>query len=162
MSSYVQVDATTPSMVGSANLGAIASVLAVVCKCGRNNSQQRWPITRVGLSREVVALLSPRRPCVMHVRGPSNVEKAAKMAPTLLCYFAVITEQKKCWESLVQKFDRFETLRNNSQQHSTICNRMCKQMQHVDIQQCWELLTNNVASGLYFLKNDCGLKYFRY
>ena len=72
----------------------------------------------------------------MHVRGPSNVEKAAKMAPTLLCYFAVITEQKKCWELLVQKFDRFETVRNNSQQHSTICNRMCKQMQHVDIQQC--------------------------
>ena len=145
-------------MVGSANLGAIASVLAVVCKCGCNNSQQRWPIARVGLSREVVALLSPRRPCVMHVRGPSNVEKAAKMVPTLLCYFAVITEQKKCLELWVQVW----TVWNFAQQLPTTSNIMCKQMQHVDIQQCWELLTNNVASGLYFLKNDSCLKYFRY
>ena len=129
MSSYVQTDATTPSMVGPANLGAIASVLAVVCKCACNNSEQRWPITRVGLSRGVVALLSPRRPCVMYVRGPSNVEKAAKMAPTLLCYFAVITEQKKCWEFLVQKFDRFETLRNN-------CANKCNMWISNNVESC--------------------------
>ena len=107
-------------MVGSANLGAIASVLAVVCKCGCNNSQQRWPIARVGLSREVVALLSPRRPCVMHVRGPSNVEKAAKMVPTLLCYFAVITEQKKCLELWAQVW----TVWNFAQQLPTTLNNM--------------------------------------
>ena len=45
-----------------------------------------------------------------------------------------LTEQKKCWELLAQNFDRFQTLRNNSQQHATICN----------IQQFRELLTNNV------------------
>ena len=151
----MQTDATTPNIVGPADLGAVASVLAVVCKCGCNNSQQRWPIMRVGLSLEVVALLSPRRPRVMHVRVPNNVGRTLKTVPTLLFYFAVITEQKKCWELLAQKFDQFQTLRNNSQQHSTIFNRGCKRMQHVDIQHCWELLTNTVASvcvGLYFLK----------
>ena len=45
-----------------------------------------------------------------------------------------LTEQKKCWELLAQNFDRFQTLRNNCQQHATTRN----------IQQCWELLTNNV------------------
>ena len=91
----------------------------------------------------------------MHVRVPNNVGRALKTVPTLMFYFAVITEQKKCWELLAQKFDQFQTLRNNSQQHSTTCNRACKRMQHVDIQQFWELLTNTVASvciGLYFLK----------
>ena len=32
----------------------------------------------------------------------------------------------QCW-----KFDRFQTLRNNYQQHATTCNRVCKQTQHV-------------------------------
>ena len=91
----------------------------------------------------------------MHLRIPNNVGRALKTVPTLLFYFAVITEQKKYWELLAQKFDQFQTLHNNSQQHSTTCNRGCKRMQHVDIQQFWELLTNTVASvciGLYFLK----------
>ena len=39
---------------------------------------------------------------------------------------------------------------NNSQQcwnlHATTCNRLCKRMQHItSMQQCWELLVNNVA-----------------
>ena len=51
----------------------------------------------------------------------------------------MIMEQKKCWQLLAEKFDRFQTLRNNMQQEvqtDTTCN----------IQQCWELLANNVAS----------------
>ena len=91
----------------------------------------------------------------MHVRVPNNVGRALKTVLTLLFYFAVITKQKKCWELLAEKFDQFQNLRNNSQQHSTTCNRMCKLMQHVDIQQCWELLINTVASVcmvVYFLK----------
>ena len=59
---------------------------------------------------------------------------------------------KKCWELLAEKFDRFQTLRNNMQQEvqtDTTCN----------IQQCWELLANNVAfvfAGLkeLFLKSS--------
>ena len=32
---------------------------------------------------------------------------------------------------LAQKFDRFQTLRNNCQQHLTTCNRGCERTQHV-------------------------------
>ena len=85
----------------------------------------------------------------MHVRVPNNVGRALKTVPTLLFCFAVITEQKKYWKLLAQTFDQFQTLRNNSQHHSTTCNRGCKRMQHVDIQQFWEL---SVCIGLYFLK----------
>ena len=60
-------------------------------------------------------------PSIMHVRGFNNVGRAVKTDPKLLRYASVITEQKKCWELLAQKFDRFQTLRNNSQQHATGC-----------------------------------------
>ena len=73
----------------------------------------------VGLSREVIALLSPRRSCVMSVPGPNNVGKAVQTDPALLLYASAIMEQKKCCEFLAQKFARFQTLRNNSQQHAT-------------------------------------------
>ena len=44
---------------------------------------------------------------------------------------AAITEQKKCWELLAEKFDWFQSLRNNTQQHPTTCNRVRKRTQHV-------------------------------
>ena len=75
----------------------------------------------------------------MRMRGPNNVERAVQTDPTLLRYASAITEQKKCWELLAEKFDRFQTSRNNMQQGvqtDATCN----------IQQCWELLVNNVAS----------------
>ena len=34
----------------------------------------------------------------------------------MLRYASAITEQKKCWELLADKFDRSQTLRNNIQQ----------------------------------------------
>ena len=55
----------------------------------------------------------------MRVRGPNNVGRAVQADPTLLRYASAITEQKKCWELLVQKFDRFKvcaTTPNNMQQ----------------------------------------------
>ena len=55
----------------------------------------------------------------MSVRGPNNVGRAVKWDPTLLRYASAITEQKKCWELLAETFDRFQTLRNNIQQHAT-------------------------------------------
>ena len=62
----------------------------------------------------------------MSVRGPNNVGRAVQTDPTLLRYASAITEQKKCWELLAEKFDRFQTLRNsttrnNIQQHATGC-----------------------------------------
>ena len=78
---------------------------------------------------------------------PQLVGRAVQTDPTLLHYASAITEQKKCWELLAEKFDRFQTLRNNMQQGvqtDGTCN----------IQQCWELLANNVASVCTGLKKN--------
>ena len=69
----------------------------------------------------------------MSVRGPNNVGRAVQTDPTLLRYASAITEQKKCWELLAEKFDRFQTVRDNTQQ-GVQTDATC------DIQQCWELL----------------------
>ena len=74
----------------------------------------------------------------MRVRGLITVCRAVQTDPTLLRYALEITEQKKCWQFLAQMCDRFQSLRNNSQQHATSCNRVCKRTQHVT--------SNNVAS----------------
>ena len=73
------------------------------------------------------------KPCVMSVRGHNNVGRAVQTDPTLLRYASAITEQKKCWELLAEKFDRFQTLRNNTQQQPTTCNRVDATC---NIQQC--------------------------
>ena len=94
------------------------------CANGCNNSQQVWDLQCI-VGR--IQLISQQR------------WKSCQTDPTLLRYASAITEQKKCWELLAEKFDRFQTLRNNIQQGvqtDATCN----------IQQCWELLTNNVAS----------------
>ena len=81
----------------------------------------------------------------MSMCGPNNVGRAVQTDPTLLRYASAITEQKKCWELLAEKFDRYQTLRNDMQQGvqtDTRCN----------IQQFWELLANNVASVCMGLK----------
>ena len=57
----------------------------------------------------------------MSVCGPNNVGRAVQMDLTLLRYASAITEQKKCRDLLAEKFDRFQTLRNNIQQHATWC-----------------------------------------
>ena len=73
------------------------------------------------------------------MRGPNNVGRAVQTDPTLLRYASAITEQRKCWELLAEKFDRFQTLLNNIQQ-GVETDATCI------IQQCWELLANKVAS----------------
>ena len=50
----------------------------------------------------------------MRVRGPNNVGRAVQTDLTLLRYASAITKQKKCWELLAEKFDRFQTLRNDT------------------------------------------------
>ena len=103
---------------------------------GCNNSQQCWDLQCIVGRIQPISLC---KPCVMSVRGPSNVGRAVQTDPTLLRHASAITEQKKCWEFLAEKFDRFQTLRNKQQrgvQTDATCN----------IQQCWELLVNNFAS----------------
>ena len=87
----------------------------------------------------------------MSVRGPNNVGGAVQTDPTLLCYASAIREQKKCWELLAEKFERFQTLRNNTQQHPTTCNRVCKRTQHVtsnNVESCWSTMLRPFAWGL--------------
>ena len=57
----------------------------------------------------------------MSVRGPNNVGRTVQTDPTFLRYTSAITEQKRCWELLAEKVDRFQTLRSNTQQHATGC-----------------------------------------
>ena len=85
---------------------------------GCNNSQQVMDLQCIVGRIQPIGLCNP---CVISVRGPYNVGRTVKTDPTLLRYAPAITEQKKCWELLAEKFDRFQTLRNNSQQHATGC-----------------------------------------
>ena len=55
----------------------------------------------------------------MRVRGSNNVGRAVQIIVALRFGDH---GTNKCWELLVQKFDRFQTLgNNNSQQHATGC-----------------------------------------
>ena len=106
------------------------------CVNGCNNSQHCWDLQCIVGRIQPIILL---RPCVMSARGSSNVGRAVQTDPTFLRYTSAITEQKKCWELLAEKSDRFQTLHNNTQQHPTTCKRVCKRTQHVT--------SNNVGSS---------------
>ena len=103
---------------------------------GSSNSQQCWDLQCIVGRIQPISLC---KPCVMRARGPDNVGRAVQTDPTLLRYTSAITEQRKCWELLAEKIDRFQTLLNNIQQ-GVQTDATCI------IQQCWELLANNVAS----------------
>ena len=94
--------------------------------------------------------ISRWKPCVMSMRGPNKVGRAVQTDPTLLRYASAITEQKKCWELLAEKFDRFQTLRNNMQQHATTCNRVYKWTQHVtsnDVGSWWSTTAKKILQS---------------
>ena len=131
VSSSGQTDATTPNTVAPTMLGVVVCVLAVVCK----RMQQLPTIWDLQCMVGRIQPISLCKPCVMRARGPNNVGRAVQTDPTLLRYASAITKQKKCWELLAEKFDRFQTLCNNTQQHPTTCNRLCKYTT-CNIQQC--------------------------
>ena len=74
--------------------------------------------------------------------GPNSVGRAVQTDPALFRNAAAITEQKNVGSCLLKSLTGFKlcaTTRNNMQQGvqtDATCN----------IQQCWELLVNNVAS----------------
>ena len=73
--------------------------------------------------------------------------------PTLLRYASAITEQKKCWELLAETFDRFQTLRNNTQ---LTCNRVSQRTQHVtsnNAGSCWSTMLRPFARSLRVLSS---------
>ena len=111
------------------------------CANGCNNFEQVWDLQCI-VGR--MQPLSPCNLCVMSVREPSNVGRAVLTDPTLLRYASAITEQKKCWELLAEKFDRFQTLR-----------RVCKRTQHVtsnNVGSCWPTMLLQFARGFRCLK----------
>ena len=120
-----------------------------------NNSGQCWDLQCIVRRIQPIRLW---RPCVMRVRGPNNVGRAVQTNPTLLRYASAITEQKKCWELLVQNFELFQTLRNNTQQHATTSNRVYKRTQHVtsnNVVGCWLAMLHLFARGMIHKKPPC-------
>ena len=118
------------------------------CAIGCNNSQQCWDLQCIVGRIQPISLC---KPCVMSVRGPNNVGRAVQTDPTLLRYASAITEQKKCWELLAEKLDRVQTLRSNTHQHPTTCNRVCRQTQHVtsnNVGSCWPTILRPFVRGL--------------
>ena len=90
----------------------------------------------------------------MSVRGPNSVGKAVQTDPTLLRYASAITKQQKCWELLAEKFDWFQALHNNTQQHPSTCNSVCKRTQHVttdNIGSCWAKMLRPFARSLILI-----------
>ena len=103
----METDATAPNTV----LGVVVSMLAVMCKRMQQLPamlEQCWPIM-CDPSHKVIALLT--------------VSKVTTCDASTLCYALATMEQNKCWELLAQRFNRFETFHNNSQQYATTCNR---------------------------------------
>ena len=98
------------------------------CANRRNNSQRCWDLQCIVGRIQPISLC---KQCLMSMRGPNNVGRAVKMDPTLLHYASAITQQKKCWELLAEKFDWFQILRNNTQQHATGCanDQQCNNQQ---------------------------------
>ena len=118
-------------------LGVVACVLAVVWKRMQQLPTMLGPAVHRGKDTTHKSLIC--KLCVISVRGPNNVGRAVQTDPTLLRYASAIKEQKKGWELLAEKFDRFQTLCNNSQQHATTCNNMQQGVQSdatCNIQQC--------------------------
>ena len=122
-------------------LGFVVSVLAVVYR-----QMQHLLPTMLGPAVHVVGRIQP-----IHVR---------LWRPSVMCYVcdwpqqcwksnsvvlwqSRIMEQKKCWELLAQKFNCFQTLHNNSQQHATTTYNIMQKGAQTDatckkcnIQQC--------------------------
>ena len=66
--------------------------------------------------------------------------------PTLLRYASAIIEQKKCWEFLAKKSDRFKLCAA----FPTTCNRVCKRTEHVTsnkVGRCWPTMLRPFPRG---------------
>ena len=75
-----------------------------------NNSQQRWDLQCI---MERIQSTRFWRPSGMHVCGLKEVGRAVQKVLNLWPYTLAITEQKKCWELLAQKYDQFNLLSPN-------------------------------------------------
>ena len=122
----MQTDATTSNIVAPTMLGVVASMLAVMCKRMQQLPTLLEPTVHRGKDTMCNERVWPQQ-CWKSCANGSNI-------------VALRLDDHGTKEMLgVEKFDWFQTLRNNMQQGvqtDATCN----------IQQCWELLANNVAS----------------
>ena len=102
------------------------------CANGCNNSQQCWPITRsycVAVSKEIVC---------NERAWPQQCWKSCTNGSNIVALRFGDHGTKEMFGAVGLKVCRFQTLRNNYQQHATTCNRLYKRTQHVT--------SNNVAT----------------
>ena len=94
-------------------LGVVASVLAVAFKRMQQLPTMLGSAVQHGKNTTHKTLESM---CNAHA-WPQQCWKsrAVQLDPTLLRYPSANTEKTKCWELLAQNFNRFQTLRKNSQ-----------------------------------------------
>ena len=81
--------------------------------------------------------------------APKMSEEVCKWMQYCCTTLRPITEQKNFWQFLVKKFDQFQTLCSNSQQHATTCNSVCKWTQNLTSKyfgSCWP---KGLFTGLY-------------
>ena len=137
-------------MQTEAEISNIVAVLEVVCK----RVQQLPTIWDLQCIVGRIQPIKLWRPCVLRLRGPSNVGRAVQTDPKLLRYASVITEQKKCWEWVVGS--KVWPVSNFAKQLPTTHNNMQqggKKNAACNIQKCWELLANNVVPVCTRLNN---------
>ena len=145
--SDLQTDARNPNIVGPTMLGVVASVLAVVCKRMQEIPILLGPSVHDGKDTTHKTLKTMCNAPAWPQQCWKELGK--RIQPCYACTSA-ITEREKCWELLAKKFDRFQTLRNNSQQYATICNRVCKRTQyHERLRIFWVVVGQQHGVCLY-------------
>ena len=80
--------------------------------------------------------------------APTMLEELCKRIQHCCATLRRSRNEEKCWELLAEKFDRFQTLRNNTQRHPTTRNRVCKRTQHLtsdNVGSCWPTMLRPFA-----------------
>ena len=112
----------------------------------------------------VVAVVYKRMQQLPAMLGATVHRVKDKTHKTLVSVCNARTKPQQCWEScatdqtllryalaMTQKFDKFQILRNNFQQHTTTCSRqVCKRTQHVtsnSVGSCWPTKLRPFAQG---------------
>ena len=129
----VQTDATT-TIVGATMLEVVACVLAAVCKRMQQLSTVLGPAVHRWKDTTHKSLSTMRN----ERAWPQQCWKSCANWSNIVALRFCDHGTKEMLGVLAEKFDRFQTLRNNTQQHPTTCNRVCKRTQHVT--------SNNVGS----------------
>ena len=132
---YVQVDVTTPHIVGQTMLGVVVSVVCI--------RMQQLPTVLAhhgcwSIRRSYCVAVSKETNCKMHVLGPIDVEISLQTDPTWLLYASVTIacEQQTHFR---RRFSPSE--KERSDDRKCVC---CSQATATTEQKkCWELLAQN-------------------